>query len=124
MPLIFSYGTLQRDEVQRIAFGRTLSGQRDELPRYEPSLVRIEDPQVAAALGRTHHANVRFNGKDVSRVPGTVYEITDVELARADEFEAPFSYRRVAATLASGTEAWVYLHDGSHEAPLSASVRT
>ena len=115
MPSIFSYGTLQRDEVQRIVFGRTLQGRRDELPRYEPSLVAIESPQIAAALGRTHHANVTFNGRDDSRVPGTAYEISDLELASADQFEAPFSYRRVAVTLASGAEAWVYLHDGNRD---------
>jgi gamma-glutamylcyclotransferase (GGCT)/AIG2-like uncharacterized protein YtfP len=115
MPFIFSYGTLQHDEVQRIAFGRTLPGRPDDLPRYEPSVVKIEDARVAAALCRTHHANVAFNGKDDSRVPGTVYEITDLELASADRFEAPVSYRRVAATLASGVEAWVYLHDGARE---------
>ena len=63
---------------------------------------RIEDPQVVAASGRTHHANVTFNGRSDSRVSGTVFEITDAELAAADEYEQLAAYKRVAAMLASG----------------------
>lgn len=39
-----------------------------------------------------------------------VFEVTDAELASADEYEAPFSYKRVAVVLASGRQAWVYVH--------------
>ena len=65
MPLLFSYGTLQQENVQLSTFGRLLQG-RDELPGFEQSLVRIEDPQVAAKSGKTHHANVTFNGSKQS----------------------------------------------------------
>jgi hypothetical protein len=109
MALLFSYGTLQEEAVQLIAFGRALQGERDELPAYEPSLVPIDDPQVIAALGRTHHANVTFNGRSHSRVEGTVFELSDAELAAADRFEQPFAYTRIAVTLASGKVAWVYV---------------
>lgn len=109
MPLLFSYGTLQQADVQLATFGRRLSGQSDELPAFEPSLVKIADPQVAARLGRTHHDNVTFNGKGHSVVLGTAFEVTDAELASADEFEAAFFYKRIAATLASGKRAWVYV---------------
>lgn len=115
MPLLFSYGTLQQDNVQLSTFGRRLNGQRDELLRFEQSSVRIEDPQVVATIGKTHHANVKFNGSEVSRVPGMVFEITEAELASVDEYEAAFSYDRVAAMLASGRQAWVYVH--AHGAP-------
>ena len=110
MPLLFSYGSLQEEKVQLTTFGRRLNGQTDELPRFELSSVRIEDPQVVAAIGKTHHANVTFNGNDDSRVSGTVFEITDAELASVDAYEAAFFYERVAAMLASGSQAWVYLH--------------
>ena len=109
MPLIFSYGTLQQESVQLSTFGRLLQGQRDELPAFEPSLVRIEDPQTAAASGRTHHANVTFNGRNDSRVSGTVFEITDAELAAADDYERRDAYKRIAAVLASGKRAWLYV---------------
>ena len=110
MPLLFSYGTLQQESVQLSTLGRRLNGQRDELPGFEQSLVRIEDPQVVAAIGMTHHANVKFNGDEDSRVPGMVFEITDAELAIVDDYEIAFFYRRVAAMLASGKQAWVYVH--------------
>jgi hypothetical protein len=112
MPLLFSYGSLQQEEVQLSTFGRRLDGQRDELPRFEPSLVRIDDPQVAIKLGKTHHANVRFNGNEGSRVPGMVFEVTDTELAGVDKYEAAFFYQRAAAMLGSGRQAWVYVHHG------------
>jgi gamma-glutamylcyclotransferase (GGCT)/AIG2-like uncharacterized protein YtfP len=114
MPLLFSYGTLQREDVQRSIFGRLLHGQLDELPGYEPSLIKIEDPRIAARIGSTHYANVTLSGGSDSRVSGTVFEITDSELAAADRYEQSAAYERIAATLASGKQAWVYIH-----APLS-----
>jgi Gamma-glutamyl cyclotransferase, AIG2-like len=113
MPLLFSYGTLQQAEVQLSTFGRKLDGEKDLLLGYEPSLVKIPDPAVAARVGRTHHDNVNRTGDDWSNVQGTVYEVTDEELARADRFESEFLYTRVNAALASGKDAWVYVHDPS-----------
>jgi hypothetical protein len=109
MPLLFSYGTLQQNDVQLSTFGRRLNGRKDELLGFERSLVKIDDPQVAATLGKTHHDNVQFTGNNDSRVPGMVFEITDAELASVDEYEAAFSYKRVDATLASGGRVWVYV---------------
>ena len=113
MPLLFSYGTLQQENVQLSTFGRLLEGQRDELLEFERSLVRIADPQVVATSGKTHHANVTFNGRNDSRVSGTVFYITDAELAAADQYEQPAAYKRIAAALASGKQAWVYVETPS-----------
>jgi gamma-glutamylcyclotransferase (GGCT)/AIG2-like uncharacterized protein YtfP len=112
MPLLFSYGTLQQEEVQLAMFGRKLDGERDLLVGYEPSLVRIPDPALAARLQKTHHDNVKPTGDDWSTVQGTAFEVTDAELASADTFEAQFDYRRLRVTLASGHDAWVYVHEG------------
>jgi gamma-glutamylcyclotransferase (GGCT)/AIG2-like uncharacterized protein YtfP len=109
MPLLFSYGTLQHENVQLSTFGRLLQGQRDELLGFEQSLVRIEDPQVVATSGKTHHANVTFNGRNDTCVSGTVFDITDAELAAADQYERLAAYKRIAAMLASGKQAWVYV---------------
>ncbi len=109
MPLLFSYGTLQQESVQLSTFGRLLEGQRDELLGFEQSLVRIEDPQVVATSGKTHHANVMSDSKKDSRVSGIVFEITDAELAAADQYEQLAAYKRIAAMLASGKRAWVYI---------------
>jgi GNAT superfamily N-acetyltransferase/gamma-glutamylcyclotransferase (GGCT)/AIG2-like uncharacterized protein YtfP len=97
MPLLFSYGSLQQEDVQWSTFGRLLEGQRDELPGYEPS------------TSVTQHANVVFNGRADSRVAGTVFDVTDAELAAADEYEQRAKYARMAVTLASGRQAWVYV---------------
>jgi len=109
MPFVFSYGTLQQEDVQLATFGRLLHGQKDELLGFEQSFVKIEDPRVVATSGRTHHANVTFNGRNDSRVSGTVFEITNAELAAADQYEQVATYKRVAAMLASGKRAWVYI---------------
>ena len=124
MPLLFSYGTLQQEEVQLATFGRRLVGQRDELRGFAPSRVRIEDPGVVAKSGRTHNANVTFNGRADSCVSGTVFEITDAELAAADEYEKLAAYTRIAATLASGRQAWLYVEARTAPGALAARERT
>jgi gamma-glutamylcyclotransferase (GGCT)/AIG2-like uncharacterized protein YtfP len=108
VPLLFSYGTLQQDNVQLATFGRLLRGHPDALVGFEQSAIRIEDPQTVALSGKSDHLIVRFNGRSESRVAGTVFEITDEELASADRYEVA-DYKRIATTLASGRQAWVYV---------------
>ena len=107
MPLLFSYGTLQQEAVQLSTFGRRLRGYPDELVGFEQDLFEVEDPAFVATSGKSHHAIVRFTGRTESRVCGTVFEVTDLELTDADQYE-PAGYTRVSATLASGRQAWVY----------------
>lgn len=107
MPLLFSYGMLQQPDVQLSTFGRLLEGEPDTLVGFERSSITIEDPQFVATSGKADHAIVTFNGRDSSRVSGMVFEVSDAELAKADQYE-PAGYRRIAATLASGRQAWVY----------------
>jgi hypothetical protein len=107
MALLFSYGTLQQPAVQLSTFGRLLQGQHDELVGFERLVRTVEDPEFVAASGQADHAIVRFNGRPGSRVSGTVFEVSDAELARADRYE-PAGYTRISATLASGQLAWVY----------------
>ena len=109
MPWIFSYGTLQRDDVQRATYGRLLRGLDDALVGFALTSVRIADPERAAMLGRTHHANAVFGGCADNRVPGIAFEISDAELAATDRYEREDGYERIAVTLASGLEAWVYV---------------
>lgn len=96
MALLFSYGTLQQPDVQMSTLGRRLAGHPDALPGYSLGTVPAG------------HSNVVLSDDDRSRVTGTVFEVTDAELARADAFEQQFSYSRIAVRLASGREAWVY----------------
>ena len=113
MPLLFSYGTLQQADVQLATFGRRLAGHEDALVGFEAALVGIEERGVAASAGRTHHANAAFTGNRDHRVSGTAFEVTDAELAAADEYECPAAYIRIETTLASGARAWVYVHGPS-----------
>ncbi len=113
MPLLFSYGTLQESTVQLSTFGKLLQGGRDELPGYEKSLVRIENPQEIASSGLTHHVNVIFNGRNDTCVSGILFEITDAELAAADRYEEPAGYLRKVVMLASGKQVWVYFYANS-----------
>jgi len=108
MPKLFSYGTLQQDNVQLATFGRRLSGVSDALVGYRQSMVAIQDPEVVRTSGKTHHPIVAFTGKREDCAPGAVFEITDAELAQADAYEVA-AYVRVKAPLASGLEAWVYV---------------
>jgi len=106
VPLIFSYGSLQQAQVQLATFGRRLRGTDDMLAGYD--IVRSAD-------GR--HANVTLTGRPSDRVPGTAFEVTDAELAAADVYERREGYQRIAAVLASGTEAWVYVDERAAAAP-------
>lgn len=108
MPLLFSYGSLQHPDIQLSTVGRRLDGQPDALVGFQPSRVEIRDPDVVAATGWTHYANVIPSASVHDRVDGVVFEVTDAELARIDRYEEDASYARLEVTLASGCRAWVY----------------
>jgi gamma-glutamylcyclotransferase (GGCT)/AIG2-like uncharacterized protein YtfP len=112
MPLIFSYGTLQREDVQLARFGRLVEGQSDHLVGFELSDVEIADPALAAAFGMTHYANLTYSGRRDSRVNGMVLELTQAELEAADEYEERANFRRIPQQLASGRLAWIYVYAG------------
>ena len=119
MPLLFSYGTLQQPSVQMSTFGRHLHGEADELIGFEQGVFTVVDPAFVATSGKADHSIVRFNGQPESRVGGTVFEVTDAELAHSDDYE-PAGYVRVLANLASGRQAWVYAD--AHEVPPTTDV--
>jgi hypothetical protein len=106
--LLFSYGTLQDNAVQKANFGRELTGTPDSLPAYSTTLIAIGDPGVVASSGRTHHRIAQRSGDRADEVPGTVFRITPEELAAADRYEVS-DYTRTRVTLKSGLEAWAYV---------------
>ena len=106
MPHLFSYGTLQLPRVQQDTFGRHLAGTPDTLTGWVERRVEITDPAVLQSSGETHHPIlVPGNGPPI---PGTVFELTNAELARADAYEVA-DYARTLLTLASGRNAFVYV---------------
>ena len=105
---LFSYGTLQQEDVQLATFGRLLEGRVDALPGYATSLLEIRDAEVVKTSGKTHHLLALPTGNDGDEVPGVVFRITAAELAAADTYEVS-DYMRVAVRLKSGLEAFVYV---------------
>ena len=105
---LFSYGTLQQEEVQLATFGRPLEGRADALPGYATSLLEIKDADVIATSGKTHHLLALPSGNPADEVAGVVFKITPEELAAADTYEVS-DYQRVAVRLKSGLEAFVYV---------------
>lgn len=113
MPMLFSYGTLRQENVQRTTFGRSLAGRPDQLLGYELTMLAIDDQQVVAISGKTHHPIARFTGRAGDRIDGMVFEISEDELNSADTYEIA-AYKRVRGDLASGAHAWVYV-DARHQ---------
>ena len=99
MQKLFSYGTLQQENVQLATFGRKLTGSPDVLVGYRLGEIAISDPAVVATSGRTENP--------ADEVPGVIFEITDEELAQADRYEVK-EYARMMATFRSGAQAWIY----------------
>jgi len=102
---LFSYGTLQQKDVQIATFGRELTGRPDALPGHTRTLVA--DPR-----DETPNANVEPSPNPADAVTGTVFEVTEPELAAADKYEEPANYHRISVTLQSGQQSWIYVHKG------------
>jgi gamma-glutamylcyclotransferase (GGCT)/AIG2-like uncharacterized protein YtfP len=105
---LFSYGTLRQENVQMRSFGRLLAGSPDALPGYSRVMVEITDPDVVAASGAKFHPMVVETGNQADEVQGTLFLITEAELAAADAYEVS-DYKRIEVSLKSGKSAWVYV---------------
>ncbi len=106
--LLFSYGTLQQDNVQLASFGRLLDGTVDAIQGFRQSMIEITDPEVIRTSGKSVHPMVVPSDNPADEVAGKAFWITAQELAAADAYEVS-DYKRVRARLRSGEEAWVYI---------------
>jgi gamma-glutamylcyclotransferase (GGCT)/AIG2-like uncharacterized protein YtfP len=109
--LLFSYGTLRQRDVQISTFGRELDGRPDAIIGYELDYVTITDPHVIATSGSDRHPILKPTDQPDAAVEGTVFAISEAELAAADDYEVD-DYRRIAVPLRSGQQAWVYVFAG------------
>ena len=107
MEKLFSYGTLQLPQVQESLFGRILAGTKEELPGYKVEKLKIKNQAVIEKSGTDMHPILVQTGKPRDVVAGMVFEITQAELEKADEYEVD-DYRRTLATMCSETQAWIY----------------
>lgn len=108
MELLFSYGTLQLEQVQLDNFGRKLKGAEDRLAGYWLDTVRITDDEVLESSGISNHPIARESGNPGDVIEGMVFELTREEILRADVYEAE-DYKRIEVTLGSGRKSWVYV---------------
>ena len=109
--LLFSYGTLRQPEVQRATFGREIDGRPDAIVGYHLEYVIITDPHVIATSGSDRHPILKPTDRADAAVEGMVFEISEADLAAADEYEVD-DYRRITVPLRSGGDAWVYVFAG------------
>jgi len=105
---LFSYGTLQLENVQLASFGRRLVGRPDTMTGFRKEMVEITDPDVLATSGERYHPVVVASSDPADAITGTVFLITEKELSAADAYEVA-DYKRIEPVLASGTRAWVYV---------------
>lgn len=95
---LFAYGTIQHKSVQLSLLGVLLEAQRtDALPDHKLAKVFADDDYYPAALP-----------EQGSSIPGTVYQVSDEQLAILDDYEGS-SYVRRSFQLASGYIALVYV---------------
>ena len=95
---LFTYGTLQKENIQLTVFSRTLSGFIDVLPGY-----KLSDEKVVGVYPVMHRSE---NPADF--VHGRVFMCSSKEILEADKYEGP-AYKRVKVVLNSGTSAWAYI---------------
>ena len=108
--LLFSYGTLQHDDVQLATFGRRLAGSPDALIGYRLITIEVRDQEFVAKAGSAQQRSLHYTGDATDVVEGMVLKLTQHELEQADAYE-PAEYRRKLVQLRSGASAWVYLTD-------------
>jgi gamma-glutamylcyclotransferase (GGCT)/AIG2-like uncharacterized protein YtfP len=105
---LFSYGTLQKKEVQLALFGRILQGSMDNLRGYKISTIEINDETFLARGEQKLQATAIISINENDRIQGMVFEVTEDELLTADRYE-PAGYERVEVVLDSGKKSWIYI---------------
>jgi hypothetical protein len=104
---LFSYGTLQTENVQKETFGGTLTGTKDTLVGYVLSEITIKDKSVIEKSGTNLHPILKLTENPLDEVEVTILDITQQELHQADEYEVE-EYARIDGNFKSGNKAWVY----------------
>ena len=107
MERLFSYGTLQQENVQIANFGRKLEGEKAKLTGYKVGEVKISDATVVAKSGKEYHPILQFTGDHHDIVEGSCFLLTSDELKQADSYEVA-EYTRIRSETQDGKECWIY----------------
>lgn len=108
MPNLFSYGTLQKEQVQLETFGRVLNGEKDILAGYKLEMLEIKDPEVLRKSNQKYHPILVFSGNITDEVEGILFEVTEKEILQADEYEVD-DYKRIKVSFKSGKQGFIYV---------------
>lgn len=100
MKRVFTYGTLQKPEVQIELFGRLLKGSQDKLNGFKKEKILIKR-QSYPILTPTQNLSKSY-------IDGVCYELTETDIQNCDAYEG-MEYKRIKVTLDSGKQAWVYI---------------
>ncbi len=98
LELLFTYGSLQWENIQLELFDRKLNGSPDRLVGFQ------QKAQKLAGL----YPIVYHTGNADDYLDGIVYGISENDLQIADIYEGD-DYKRVKTQLDSGRLAWVYV---------------
>lgn len=107
MPNLFSYGTLQLDQVQMDTFGRLLDGVTDSLTGYALEIVTITDQAVIKSSGTDQHPIIKHTGNPDDVITGQLFAVSEEDLVEADKYEVA-DYERIEMTFDSGKKGFVY----------------
>ena len=105
---LFSYGTLQKEQVQIETFGRVLKGEKDVLKGFKLEMLEITDPEVLRKSNQKYHPILVFSGNVEDEVEGVLFEVTEEELLKADEYEVD-DYKRIETVFKSGKSGFIYV---------------
>ncbi|HEY7978152.1 MAG TPA: gamma-glutamylcyclotransferase family protein [Rhizomicrobium sp.] len=105
---LFSYGTLREEKVQRVVFGKAVSGTPDAIVGYELVPVTISSKEAIAISGKAEHTTLVPAKGESTPIEGVVFQITASDLVAADRYESA-EYHRIKVRLRSGVDAWVYV---------------
>ncbi|TRX38290.1 gamma-glutamylcyclotransferase family protein [Flavobacterium restrictum] len=102
MQKLFTYGTLQNEDIQENIFGRILQGTPETLIGYVLNEIQIEEE-----FGITHYPIIVETNDPNDTISGILYEITSNDLRQADLYEG-LHYKRIEVHLQSNDIVWVY----------------
>jgi gamma-glutamylcyclotransferase (GGCT)/AIG2-like uncharacterized protein YtfP len=102
MQKLFTYGTLQHQDIQEDIFGRILKGTPETLVGYIVNTIKIEEE-----FGMIEYPIIVETENPEDIIQGIVYEVTTNDLRQADSYEGKH-YKRVEVALQSNEIAWAY----------------
>jgi gamma-glutamylcyclotransferase (GGCT)/AIG2-like uncharacterized protein YtfP len=107
MPYLFSYGTLQKEQVQ-LKLSDAFCREKRCFIRIQLNMLEITDPEVLRKSGQKYHPVLEFSGNADDEIEGVLFEVTEAEILQADEYEVD-DYQRIETVFKSGNKGFIYV---------------